>query len=131
MVFWAEDSWDIIDDEHPLNSKPPRGFEYLLINIQVRNHGSDTEDYDAPMRLLAVGEPPDGNVYRWLGADHCGGKPRTVLPRDFDQMHHNDTYGRRGNVCFLVTQDDSGKLMLVDNGGPGAPKEDWRYFDLR
>ena len=130
-VRWSQDSWELIDDEDPLNNPPPRDFEYLLIDIQVRNGGSDASAYDAAARLTVEGEPPNGKVYKWSGANHCGGIPRTIIPRDFEKARHNDEYGRRGNICFVVTHDDSGKLVLVDNGAPGAPPEDKRYFSLR
>ena len=130
-VYWANDAWEIIDDVHPLNNEPPRGFEYLLIDIQVRGPNTDGSEYDASLRLTAEGAPPDGNAYRWSGANHCGGIPETRIKFDFALKRPDDTYGRRGNICFVVTRDDSGKLVLVDNGGPGAPEEDRRYFSLR
>ena len=130
-VYWANDAWEIIDEVHPLNNEPPRGFEYLLIDIQVRGPNTDGSEYDASLRLTAEGAPPDGNEYRWSGANHCGGIPETRLKFDFALKRPDDTYGRRGNICFVVTRDDSGKLVLVDNGGPGAPEEDRRYFSLR
>ena len=130
-VRWSQDSWELIDDADSLNNPPLRGFEYLLIDIQVRNGSSDASAYDAAARLTVEGEPPNGKVYKWSGANHCGGIPRTIIPRDFEKARHNDEYGRRGNICFVVTHDDSGKLVLVDNGAPGAPPEDKRYFSLR
>ena len=130
-VYWANDAWEIIDEEHNLNNKPPRGFEYLLIDIQVRGPNTDGSEYDASLRLTAEGAPPDGNEYRWSGANHCGGIPETRIKFDFALKRPDDTYGRRGNICFVVTRDDSGKLVLVDNGGPGAPEGDRRYFSLR
>ena len=130
-VKWANKAWKLIDDEDPLNNKPDFGFEYLLIDIEVRGTDTDASEYDAPARLTVEGAPPNGNVYRWFGAKHCGDIPRTVIPYDFELQRPNDTYGRRGNICFVVTHDDSGKLVLVDNGGPGAPPEDRRYFSLR
>ena len=131
-VYWANDSWDIINDEHPLNNPPPRGYEYLLIDIEVRGTDTDAREYDAAARLTAEGAPPNGNPpYKWSGANHCGGIPKTIIKFDFALQRPTVEYGRRGNVCFVVTRDDSGKLVLVDNGGPGAPKEDRRYFSLR
>ena len=130
-VYWAKDAWDIINDVDPLNNKPLRGFEYLLIDIQVRGPNTDGSEFDASLRLTAEGAPPDGNEYRWSGANHCGGIPETKIKFDFALKRPDDTYGRRGNICFVVTRDDSGKLVLVDNGGPGAPEEDRRYFSLR
>ena len=138
MVFWAEDAWDMIDDEHPLNDRPPFGYEYLLINIQVKGHAADADAYDAAARLTVEADPsvktlhPNDGIYRWLGTNHCGGQVDTVIPRDFSQQYYTgEENGRRGFICFIVTHDDSGKVVLVDNGGPGAPPEDRRYFSLR
>ena len=138
MVFWGRDAWDRINREHNLNDPPPRGHEYLLINIQVQGHPGDAEAYDAAARLSAEADPterhiyPNDGIYKWLGSNHCGGEVDTVIPRDFSlQRYTGEDNGRRGFICFVVTHDDSGKLVLVDNGGPGAPPEDRRYFSLR
>ena len=100
--------------------------------IEVRGTDTDSREYDAAARLTAEGAPPNGNPpYKWSGANHCGGIPKTIIKFDFALQRPTVEYGRRGNVCFVVTRDDSGKLVLVDNGGPGAPEEDRRYFSLR
>ena len=138
MVFWGRDAWDKINREHNLNDRPPRTHEYLLINIQVKGHPDDANAYDAATRLSAEADPsvrtlyPNDGIYRWLGSNHCGGQVDTVIPRDFSlERYTGEDNGRRGFVCFIVTHNDSGKLVLVDNGGPGAPPEDRRYFSLR
>ncbi len=138
MVFWGRDAWDMINREHPLNNPPPRTHEYLLINIQVKGHPDDANEYDAAARLTVEADPSirtlyrNDGIYHWLGSNHCGGQVDTVIPRDFSlQRYTGEDNGRRGNICFIVTHDDSGKLVLVDNGGPGAPPEDRRYFSLR
>ena len=138
MVFWGRDAWDMINREHPLNNPPPRTHEYLLINIQVKGHEADANAYDAPARLTVEADPserniyPNDGIYHWLGAKHCGGQVDTIIPRDFSlERYTGEENGRRGFICFVVTHDDSGKLVLVDNGGPGAPPEDRRYFSLR
>ena len=138
MVFWGRDAWVMIDREHPLNNPPPRTHEYLLINIQVKGHPDDANEYDAAARLTVEADPSirtlyrNDGIYHWLGSNHCGGQVDTVIPRDFSlERYTGEENGRRGNICFIVTHDDSGKLVLVDNGGPGAPPEDRRYFSLR
>ena len=130
-VYWAKDSWEIINEEDSLNNPPERDYEYLLVLIELRGTDTDGNEYDAAARLTAEGEPPNGNVYKWFGANHCGGRPKTVIKSDFALQRPNAAKQRIGNVCFMVTHDDSGKLMLVDNGGPGAPPENRRYFSLR
>ena len=137
-VFWAKDAWDMIDDEDPLNDPPPYGYEYLLVNIQVKGYASEVNEYDASARLTVEADPsertiyPNDGIYRWLGSNHCGGQVDTVIPRDFSlERYTGENNGRRGFICFIVTHDDSGKVVLVDNGGPGAPPEDRRYFSLR
>ena len=136
--FWARDAWELIDDEHPLNDSPPHGYEYLLITIQVKGHPDDANEYDASARLTVEADPsirniyPNDGIYHWLGSNHCGGQVDTVIPRDFSlERYTGEENGRRGFICFIVTHDDSGKVVLVDNGGPGAPPEDRRYFSLR
>ena len=138
MVFWGRDAWDMINREHPLNDRPPRTHEYLLINIQVKGHPDDANEYDAAARLTVEADPSirtlyrNDGIYHWLGSNHCGGQVDTVIPYDFSlQRYTGEENGRRGFICFVVTHDDSGKLVLVDNGGPGAPPEDRRYFSLR
>ena len=138
MVFWGRDAWDRINREHNLNDRPPRTHEYLLINIQVKGHPDDAEAYDAAARLTVEADPSvrtlyrNDGIYHWLGSNHCGGQVDTVIPYDFSlQRYTGEENGRRGFICFIVTHDDSGKLVLVDNGGPGAPIEDRRYFSLR
>ena len=128
----------MIDGEDNLNDPPPRGYEYLLINIQVKGHPEDANAYDAPSRLTVEADPSirtlyrNDGIYHWLGTNHCGGQVDTVIPRDFSlERYTGEENGRRGFICFVVTHDDSGKLVLVDNGGPGAPPEDRRYFSLR
>ena len=138
MVFWGRDAWDMINREHPLNDRPPRTHEYLIINIQVKGHPDDANEYDAAARLTVEADPSvrtlyqNDGIYHWLGTNHCGGQVDTIIPRDFSlERYTGEENGRRGNICFIVTHDDSGKLVLVDNGGPGAPPEDRRYFSLR
>lgn len=138
MVFWGNDAWDLINREHSLNNRPPRTHEYLLINIQVKGHSDDANEYDAAARLTVEADPsirtlyPNDGIYRWLGSNHCGGKVDTIIPYDFSlQRFTGEDNGRRGFICFIVTHADSGKVVLVDNGGPGAPPEDRRYFSLR
>lgn len=138
MVFWGNKAWDLIDAEDNLNDRAPYGHEYLLINIQVKGHAADADAYAAADRLTVEADPsvrtlyPNDGIYKWLGTNHCGGQVDTVIPRDFSlERYRGEENGRRGNVCFIVTHDDSGKLVLVDNGGPGAPPEDRRYFSLR
>ena len=138
MVFWGNKAWDLIDAEHNLNDRAPYGHEYLLINIQVKGHAADADAYDAADRLTVEANPyvktlyPNDGIYKWLGANHCGGQVDTVIPRDFSlERYTGEENGRRGNICFIVTRDDSGKLVLVDNGGPGAPPEDRRFWALR
>ena len=138
MVFWGRDAWDLINREHPLNDRPPRTHEYLLINIQVKGHPDDANEYDAAARLTVEADPSirtlyrNDGIYHWLGSNHCGGQVDTVIPRDFSlERYTGEENGRRGFICFIVTHDDSGKVVLVDNGGPGAPPEDRRYFSLR
>ena len=128
----------MIDDEDPLNDPPPYGYEYLLVNIQVKGYASEVNEYDAAARLTVEADPsertiyPNDGIYRWLGSNHCGGQVDTVIPRDFSlERYTGENNGRRGFICFIVTHDDSGKVVLVDNGGPGAPPEDRRYFSLR
>ena len=130
-AVWAEDAWTMIDDWHPLNDRPPRGFHYLLVDIQVRNGESLTSGYDAQVRLTAQAEPPNGAIYEWGGTDHCGDISETALYRDFSRMRHDANNGRRGYICFVVTHNDSGRVVLVDNGGEGAAPEDKRYWALR
>lgn len=128
----------MINREHTLNDPPPRTHEYLLINIQVKGHPDDANAYDAAARLTVEADPSvrtlyrNDGIYHWLGTNHCGGQVDTVIPRDFSlERYTGEENGRRGFICFIVTHDDSGKLVLVDNGGPGAPPEDRRYFSLR
>ena len=146
MVFWGSKAWDLIDEADRLNDRAPYGHEYLLINIQVNGHQSDAEAYAkaAAARLTVQASPednanaverhlyPDGRVYQWSGANHCGGQADTVLPRDFAlERWRGPDNGLRGFICFVVTHEHSGRLVLVDSGGPGAPPEDRRYFSLR
>ena len=138
MVFWGRDAWDRINREHNLNDPAPHGHEYLLINIQVKGHMDDANEYDAAARLTVEADPSvrtlyrNDGIYHWLGSNHCGGQVDTVIPYDFSlQRYTGEENGRRGFICFVVTRDDSGKVVLVDNGGPGAPIEDRRYFSLR
>ena len=137
-VFWARQAWRMIDDENPLNDPAPYGHEYLLINIQLKGHPEDVNEYDAAARLTVEADPsvrtlyPNDGIYKWLGTNHCGGQVDTVIPRDISlERYTGEENGRRGFICFVVTHDDSGKLVLVDSGGPGAPPEDRRYFSLR
>ena len=144
-VFWANKAWDLIDDADNLNDRAPYGHEYLLIFIQVRGDEDAVNAYDAPGRLT-VQAPipdsvagkrvyPDGRIYRWAGARHCGGQTDTIIPRDFALATQNPQTGkdngRQGNLCYIVTHEHSGRVVLVDSGGPGAPEEDRRYFSLR
>ena len=145
-VFWARDSERMIDLEEPKNpERAPRGYEFLLIFIQVRGDEDAVNAYDAPGRLTVQAPPPDtvvgkrlypeGRVYQWAGRRHCGGEANIIVPRDFDLETQNPQTGaengRRGNLCYIVTHEDSGRVVLVDNGGPGALSEDKRYFSLR
>ncbi len=150
FVFWANEAWDHkeygINYADSLNDEAPRGHEYLLINIQVNGHQSDAEAYAkaAASRLTVQASPadnanaverrlyPEGRVYQWGGSNHCGGQADTVLPRDFSlERWQGPDNGVRGFICFIVTHNHSGRVVLVDNGGPGAPPEDRRYFSLR
>lgn len=101
FVFWAKEAWDHkeygINYADSLNDPAPYGHEYLLINIQVNGHQSDAEAYAAAAatRLTVQASPednanaverrlyPEGRVYQWNGANHCGGQADTVIPRDF------------------------------------------------
>ncbi len=146
-VFWGKESAEMIDRTEALNpERAPRGHEFLLIDIQVNGHQSDAEAYAkaAATRLTVQASPddnatarerrlyPDGRVYLWGGARHCGGQAEIVIPRDFALEHWGGPdNGLRGFICFIVTEEHSGRLVLVDNGGPGAPPEDIRYFSLR
>lgn len=134
-VHWGREAWELIDGEDALNDPPPRGYEYLLIRIQVRGNADDTINFDAASRLTAQAEPPHGTVYEWAGTNRCGNIPeRQIIPRDFSLARHdsdNPENGRWGYICFVVTHNDSGKVVLVDNGGEGVAPEDRLYWALR
>ena len=146
-VFWGRESALMIERNESLNpERAPRGHEFLLIDIQVNGHQSDAEAYAkaAATRLTVQASPednetgrekrlyPDGRVYLWGGARHCGGQAEIVIPRDFAlERWGGPDNGLRGFICFIVTEEHSGRLVLIDNGGPGAPPEDRRYFSLR
>ena len=131
-VLWGRPAWDFVNQSHNLNDPPPHGFQYLVILLEVRGTDTDSSEYDPAARLTAEGKPSNGKPpYKWSGANHCGGIPETRVDRDLALIRPDGAKRRIGNVCFVVTHDDSGNLVLVDNGGPGAPPEDRRYFSLR
>ena len=107
----------------------------MLIRIQVRGDADDTVGFDAASRLTVRAEPPNGTVYEWAGTNRCGDiLEEQIIPRDFSLVRHdplNPDNGRVGHICFAVTHNDSGKVVLVDNGGEGAVPEDRRYWALR
>ena len=105
---------------NPVNSPPPAGAQYTLVNVSMTYQGAGS--YSLPVYLLGVQAQGTGNAGYNVGG--CQ-PPPLDLASDFTPVSSGQTV--TGNLCFEIASKDAASLLLQGRGVDGLPG----WFALR
>ena len=105
---------------NPVNSPPPAGAQYAIVNVSMTYQGTGT--YSLPGYLLGVLAEGASNAGYNVGG--CQPPPRD-LASDFTPVASGQTV--TGNLCFEIASKDAASLLLQGRGVDGLPG----WFALR
>jgi hypothetical protein len=104
--------------ENSLNSAPPAGQQYLLVNVTVTWTGAGSDNFDDTARLRLL--TPSGTSYNSTCPSFPKEVPGTNVPSGTTET---------GNTCFTIaTSDVNSKLEMVDTAS--SDPSTWTYFYL-
>ena len=108
----ADAAVEAVTDQYgnPMNSSPPAGAQYTLVNVSMTYTGTGSRSLPGYLDLavLAVGA---GNV--GYTVDGCT-PPPLDLGSDFTPVSSGQTV--TGNLCFEIASDDAASLLLQGQG---------------
>jgi hypothetical protein len=104
------DAWNIIQAENRFNDPPAPGGQFVMVTISATNVSAKSTSFDGSYRLRSVGA---ASVPYKTFTNSCG-----VIPNSFlfagDEAFQGGTIVR--NVCWGVSKNDVGSLLLYDDG---------------
>ena len=109
VVSVDKDAWPEIEAESQFNDPPDSGNRFVLVNIEVRNTGSEAESFLADF-LGATGPNIEYN-------SAISGCKFNIIPNRFNNLSRISPGGSlQGNICFEVSASDTTSLLIFGEG---------------
>jgi hypothetical protein len=107
VVRVIPDATSLVLAENIFNRPPARGKQFFIATVEATYRGPGSSRFDGSFRLRAVG--PSGVSYSTFN-DFCG-----VIPDELPDPEVFTGGTIRGNVCWQVTAEDAGALLMYDD----------------
>ena len=104
---------------NPVNSPPPAGAQYTIVNVSMTYQG--TGSYSLPVYLQTGVQTVGSHAGSVYGCQ----PPPLDLNSDFSPVFSGQTV--TGNLCFEIASNDAASLLLQGRGPAGLPA----WFALR
>jgi hypothetical protein len=122
----ADTEVEAVTDQYgdPVNSPPPPGAQYTLVNVSMTYQGDYQGDPSSSLPVYLVGVQAEGAGNAGYNVDGCR-PPPLDLDSDFTPVSSGQTV--TGNLCFEIASNDAASLLLQGRGVDGLPG----WFALR